>query len=76
LQKENSHILTGVEGTGARTAEAVKLQWTEVYEKSCTIRINHPVKGSMARIIKVSPKTIAKINAMPKTGDFIFNTKP
>jgi integrase len=62
--------------TGARTAEAIKLQWPEVDEKSCTIRINHPVKGSLPRIIKVPPKTIAMINAMPRISASVFNTNP
>ncbi len=60
--------------TGARTAEAIKLKWIDIDEKSCTIRINNPVKGSLPRIIKVSPKTIAMINELPKTSEFIFNT--
>ncbi|HLC00921.1 MAG TPA: hypothetical protein VJL33_06355 [Candidatus Bathyarchaeia archaeon] len=35
-------------------------------EKACTIRINNPVKGSLARIVKAPAKTVAMINALPK----------
>jgi len=41
--------------------------------KSNTIRINNPVKGSLARVVKVSPKTIAMIKALPMTREFVFN---
>jgi integrase len=38
------------------------------------MRINNPVKGSLARIVKVPAKTIAMINDPPKTRYFVFNT--
>ncbi len=60
--------------TGARTAEALKLKWVDIDEKSCVIRINNPVKGSLARAIKVSAKTIAVINALPKQAN-TFSTQ-
>ncbi|MEM2922136.1 MAG: site-specific integrase [Candidatus Bathyarchaeia archaeon] len=74
--KKTATFLEVLKSTGARTAEASKIRWTDIDEKSCTIRINNPVKGSLARIVKVPPKTIAMINNMPKTGDFVFNAKP
>jgi integrase len=72
--KKTATFLQVLKDTGARTSEASKIQWIDIDEKSSTIRINHPVKGSLARIVKVTPKTIAMINNMPKTGDYIFNT--
>jgi integrase len=72
--KKTATFVQVLKDTGARTAEAAKLQWTDIDEKSCIIRINNPVKGSLARIIKVPAKTIAMINAMPKTNAYIFNT--
>ena len=62
--------------TRARTAEAVKVKWSEIDEKQCTIRINSPVKGSFARIVKVSPKTIAMINNLARITEFVFNSTP
>jgi len=71
--RKTATFLQVLKSTGARTAEAAKLKWTDIDEKSCTIRINNPVKGSLARVIKVPPKTIAMINNLPKTSDLIFN---
>jgi integrase len=39
--------------TAARSAEAAKLKWIDIDEKTCTTRINNPIKGSNARIVKV-----------------------
>lgn len=74
--KNTATFLQVLKDTGARTAEAIKLRWSEVDEKSSTIRINSPVKGSLARVVKVPSKTIAMIVGMPKTKEFIFNTNP
>ena len=66
-------FLQVLKDTAARGCEASKLQWTDVDVKTNTIRINNPVKGSLSRIIKVPSRTIAMINALPKTSDYIFN---
>lgn len=71
--KRTATFLQVLKDTGARGCEASKLCWTDVDEKSCTIRINYPVKGSLARMVKVSPKTVAMILALPRTQGFIFN---
>jgi len=72
--KKTATFLQVLKATGARTAEALKLKWIDIDEKSCIIRINNPVKGSLARAIKVSAETIAMINALPKTSEYVFNT--
>jgi len=74
--KKTATFLQVLKDTGARTAEAAKINWTEVDEKSCTIRVNHPVKGSLARVVKVPARTIAMINELPKTSDLVFNSNP
>ena len=75
--RKTASFLQVLKDTGARTSEASKIRWTEIDEKSSTIRINNPVKGSRARIVKVQPKTIAMLNNMPKTNDpYIFNLNP
>ena len=53
-----------------------KIKWSEIDEKQCTIRINSPVKGSYARQVRVSPKTIAMINNLPRTTEFVSNSTP
>jgi integrase len=74
--KKMATFLQTLKDTAARTAEATKIKWSEIDEKQCTIRINNPVKGSNARIVKVSPKTIAMINNLPRTTEFVFNSTP
>jgi len=71
--KRTATLLQTLKDTAARTAEAVKIRWTDIDEKSCSIRINNPVKGSNARIVKVTPNTIAMINNLPRNNDCIFN---
>jgi len=41
---------------------------------ACTVRINNPVKGSLARVVKVSTKTIAMIKALPKKREISYLT--
>jgi integrase len=72
--RKTATFLQVLKDTAARTAEAVRIKWTDVDEKSCTIRINNPVKGSNARIVKVTPNTLAMISSIPRQGDYIFNT--
>jgi integrase len=75
--KITATFLSILKDTGARAGEVVKLKWTDVNFESNTISINEAEKGSNTRVIKVSPKTIAMINALPKKyGIYLFNTKP
>jgi integrase len=69
-------FLQTLKDTAARTAEATKIKWSEINEEQSTIRMNSPVKGSFARIVKVSPRTIAMINNLPRTTEFVFNSTP
>jgi len=72
--KRTAAFLQVLKDTGARGSEACRLKWQDVDEKTNTIRINNPTKGSMARVVKVTPKTIAMINSLPRTSEYIFNT--
>ena len=73
--KKTATFLQVLKDTAARSAEAAKLKWIDIDEKTCTIRINNPIKGSNARIVKVTATTIAMLNNMPKTGEYIFNPR-
>ncbi|MEM5853682.1 MAG: tyrosine-type recombinase/integrase [Candidatus Aenigmatarchaeota archaeon] len=72
--KRTAAFLQVLKDTGARGSEACRLKWQDVDEKTNTLRINNPTKGSMARVVKVTPKTIAMINSLPKNSEYIFNT--
>jgi integrase len=74
--KKVAAFLQTLKDTAARTAEAVKIKWSDINEEQCTVRINSPVKGSVARIVKVPPKTIAMISNPPRTTEFVFNSTP
>jgi integrase len=71
--RKTATFLQVLKDTGARGIEAARLKWIDVDLDSRAIRINHPVKGSLPRIVKVSAKTIAMINALPRTSEYIFN---
>ncbi len=74
--KKTATFLQVLKDTGARSGEACKLKWTDVNQANSTISINNPEKGSSSRIIKVSDKTIAMINAMSKKHEeYIFNPR-
>jgi integrase/Zn ribbon nucleic-acid-binding protein len=72
--KRTATFLQVLKDTGARAGEACKLKWTDANTENLTISINDPEKGSRSRTVKVSAKTIAMINALPKKhGEHIFN---
>ena len=63
--------------TGARCGEACKIEWTDINEERCTIAINHPLKGSSARVNKVSRECIDLLKRLPrKYGNYVFNPNP
>lgn len=66
-------FLQVLKDTGARAGEVLKLKWTDVNVENNTIAINNPEKGSHSRTVKVSAKTIAMLNALPKKGEYIFS---
>jgi integrase len=72
--RKTAAFLQVLKDTGARGSEACRLKWEDIDEKTNTIRINNPTKGSLARVVKVSPKTIAMLNSLPRNGEYIFNT--
>jgi len=70
--KKTATFLQVLKDTGARSGEVARLQWKDVDEARNVIRINNPEKGSRSREIKVSLKTIAMLNALPKKSDKAF----
>ena len=63
--------------TGARSGEIAKLKWTDIDTEKNTVSINNPEKGSNSRTLKISPKTVAMLNALNKKYDpYIFNPNP
>jgi integrase/predicted Zn-ribbon and HTH transcriptional regulator len=63
--------------TGARVGEICRLKWIDVNTENHTISINNPEKNSRSRTIKVTEKTILKLQTLNKKYDpYIFNPNP
>jgi len=73
--RKTATFLQVLKTTGARLGEAAKLKWIDINTVNNTIAINSPEKGSRARTIKVSGKTIAMLNALPKTSQYVFSPR-
>jgi len=65
-----------VKETGARPGELWFLKWADVDFERNTICINHPEKGSKARVVKVSGQTIALISKLPRRSQYVFKPNP
>lgn len=57
--------------TGIRSGEASKLKWTDIDFENAAVRVT-PEKGSNPRILKISSKLMAMLNALPKDSTTIF----
>jgi integrase len=57
--------------TGMRCGEACRLQWTDIDFENNTIRVM-PEKGSNPRMLKISNKLVAMLQALPKTSTKVF----
>ncbi|MCS7114451.1 MAG: site-specific integrase [Candidatus Bathyarchaeota archaeon] len=57
--------------TAMRSGEASKLKWTDVDFENAAVRVT-PEKGSSPRILKISSKLMAMLNALPKNYITIF----
>ena len=62
--------------TGARTAEAAKLQWNDIDASSQTVTVRKPAKNGLPRLIHVSEKCIQMLERQPHSGDYIFGKSP
>jgi integrase len=70
--KTISAILQILKETGMRIREALSLELTDIDFERNAITPNHPEKGSLPRIFKISQTLIGKINQFPKTTDNVF----
>jgi predicted RNA-binding Zn-ribbon protein involved in translation (DUF1610 family) len=74
--KVTATFLQVAKDTGARVGEIRKIEWTDIDDKNNTIAINHPEKGSRARTVKVTEKTIAMVKNLKKITANTFLTRP
>ena len=72
--KKLSTFLLLLKETAMRRGEAKRLKWINIDSETNVITLNNPEKNSNPRMWKVTPQLIAQLNALPKTGEFVFGT--
>lgn len=72
--KQMSAFLQVLKETGARRGEAFNLKWEDLDFVSNRVRIT-PLKGSRARIFKMSDKLIRMLHNLPKTSKRVWTYK-
>ena len=65
-------FLQGLKDTGADPGELGRVRWIDVDREARTVRINFPVKGHNARILRVSDEFLGRISTLPKKRETIF----
>jgi len=70
--KNLAALLQFLKETAVRIGEACKVEWTDLDYQNHTATINHPEKGSLPRLQRISDKLIAMINQLPKTQKPVF----
>jgi integrase len=65
-------LLQTLKETGMRIGEAYQVEWKDIDTEHKTITVNHPEKGSLPRILRVSQKCIDMIKTTPKTANRPF----
>lgn len=70
--KKTAVVLQLIKETGMRIGEVWRLKWTDLDFEGDTVRVNEPEKNSNPRILKVSNKLAAMLNALPRTSERVF----
>jgi len=70
--KKTATVLQLMKETGVRIGEAWRLKWMDIDFEAGTITVNEPEKNSNPRILKMSNKLVAMLNALPKRSEKVF----
>ena len=70
--KKISTFLQLLKETGMRSGEAFQLKWKDFDFVTKNVRVNNPEKHGNSRIIKISDKLIAMLNALQQKSDEVF----
>jgi integrase len=73
--KKLSTALQALKETGFRIGELWNCKWTDIDEEKNTLKCRAEKHGK-PRETKISAKLISRLNALPKTNDFIFGNTP
>lgn len=66
-------LLQLLKETGMRIGEAYNVQWKDIDFEHKTVTVNHPEKGSLPRILRISDKLIGMLNNIPKDTNAPFS---
>ena len=70
--RKTSAFLQLLKETGLRSGEAWNVKWIDIDFKNRTVRVT-PEKGGNPRVLRISSKLIAMLQALPKTSPKVFN---
>jgi len=73
--KKLSTALQALKETGFRIGELWSCKWTDLDEEKSTLK-RKAEKHGKPRETKISAKLISRLNALPKTNDYIFGNTP
>jgi integrase len=68
-------LLQLLKETGMRIGEAYALKWIDIDTEHNTVSVNHPEKGSLPRILKISDRLKGMINNLYKDTEAPFSRK-
>ena len=71
--KTTGAFLQGLKDTGADPGELGRIKWVDVDRETKTVKINHPVKGHSARILRVSDEFLNRISGFTKKRETVFS---
>ena len=66
-------LLQLLKETGMRIGEAYNIEWKDIDQEHKTVSVNHPEKGSLPRILRISDKLKGMLNNIPKDTDAPFS---
>jgi len=70
--RKMSVFLRLLKETGARVGEALRLRWQDFDFEKSTVTINDSEKGSLPRVLPISPTLVAMLNSLSRKSDRVF----
>jgi len=68
-------LLQFLKESGARIGEASQIEWTDVDLERKIVAVNHPEKGSKARLCPISEKCKIMLGQLPRPNNLLFRLK-
>ena len=70
--RKMSVFLRLLKETGARVGEALRFRWQDFDFEKSSVTINDPEKGSLPRVLPISPTLVAILNSLSRKNNRIF----